>query len=81
MYQVCLHVGALDAAPVGKAQRQKMMDFIRNLEGAPFTEGDYVDHDPSARERQIKIVGKYAVTYWADHAARIVMVVDVCPAD
>lgn len=81
MYEVYLHLGALDSAPSNKSQRRKVMNFIRSLQSAPFTESDYVDHDPSDRQRQIKMIGDYAITYWADHAAKIVMIVDVCPAD
>ena len=80
MYAVYLHVGALEAAPVNKAQRRKVMDFIRSLQRNPFVEGDYVDHDSAGRLRQIKIVGNHAVTYWADNVAKIVMIVDLCPA-
>ncbi len=43
--------------------------------------GDFTDKDPSLRERQIKIGGDYAITYWLDAPVRFLMVVDIRPAD
>ena len=57
------------------------MDFIRSLREHPDTPGDFTDKDASLRERQIRIVGDYAITYWLDSPVRIIMVVDVRPAD
>lgn len=56
------------------------MEFVRSLSEAPHTQGDYVDMDDAYRKRQIKIVGKYAITYWADHATKVVMVVCITQA-
>ena len=80
-YQVYLHLGLLDAVPKSGSQRQKIMDFIYGLRQRPRTEGDYTDKDASLRIRQIKIIGDYAITYWLDDPVKIVMVVDVRPAD
>jgi len=80
-YAVYLHVELLDVVPKRGIQRRRIMDFIRTLREHPRTEGDYTDKDISGRLRQIKIVGDYAVTYWLDDPVRIVMVVDVRPAD
>ena len=57
------------------------MEFISGLRENPDTHGDFTDKDDSLRERQIKIVGDYAVTFWLDAPVQIVMVVDVQPAD
>ncbi|HEX8372127.1 MAG TPA: hypothetical protein VF585_05065 [Chthoniobacterales bacterium] len=57
------------------------MDFIYSLREHPDTMGDFSDKDGSLRTRQIKIVGDYAVTFWLDAPVRIIMVVDVSPAD
>ena len=57
------------------------MSFIRSLAQDPHAPGDYTDLDESQRTRQITIVGRYAVTYWADDSVKAVMVVDVRPAD
>ena len=57
------------------------MQFIYHLREHPETRGDFTDRDPSLRERQIKIVGDYAITYWLDAPVYAVMVVDVRRAD
>lgn len=74
-------MGLLDVVPKSGIQRTKIMDFIRGLRNQPDTCGDYCDKDASLRERQIKIVGDYAITFWHDAPARVVMVVDTRPAD
>ncbi len=33
------------------------------------------------RDRQVKIIGDFAVTYWVDEAVKAVMVIDVSKAD
>ncbi len=80
-HEVYLHLGVLDAVPKSGDQRRKIMDFIRSLRERPGTPGDYTDRDSSLRDRQIKIVGDHAVTFWLDAPVSIVMVVDVRLAD
>jgi hypothetical protein len=43
--------------------------------------GDFTDQDESLRTRQIKIIGRYAITYWVDDPVKAVMIVGVRPAD
>ena len=76
-----MHLGLLDWVPTRGLQRRQIMDFIYGLREQPDTRGDFTDKDASLRERQIKIVGDYAITFWLDAPVRIVMVVDVSPAD
>ena len=76
-----MHLGLLDAVPKSGLQRRKIMEFIYSLREHPDAPGDFTDKDASLRERQIKIVGDFAITYWPDSPVRIVMVVDVQPAD
>jgi hypothetical protein len=80
-HEVYLHFGLLDSVPRSGGQRRKIMDFIYSLRDHPDTRGDFTDKDASLRERQIKIVGDYAVTFWLDAPVRIIMIVDVRPAD
>ncbi len=79
--EVYLHFGLLDAVPKSGSQRRKIMAFINGLRNEPYTRGDFTDRDVSLRERQIKIIGDYAVTFWFDAPVQIVMVVDIGPAD
>jgi hypothetical protein len=80
-YAVYLHLDLLEALPKRGSQQQKIVRFVHSLAENPFTEGDFTDKDETLRPRQIKIIGDYAVTYWADHAVKTVMVVDICLAD
>jgi hypothetical protein len=80
-HEVYMHIGLLDSVPKSGNQRRRIMDFIRSLRERPETPGDFTDKDASPRERQIKIIGDFANTYWLDAPVRIVMVVDVRPAD
>jgi len=57
------------------------MEFIRSLAEHPHLPGDFTDQDDGLRTRHIKIIGHYAITYWADDPVRAVMVVDVRSAD
>ena len=80
-YAVYLHLELLEVIPKRGAQQQKILHFIRSLSEGPFTEGDYTDKDKTGRTRQIKIVDDYAITYWVDHPAKSVIVVDITLAD
>lgn len=80
-YRVYLHLDLLETLPRGSAQKRKILNFLRWLEQNPFARGDYTDRDTSLRVREIKVIGDYAVTYWADHPAKAVMIVDIQKAD
>ncbi len=80
-YAVYLHLELLEVIPKRGAQQQKIIRFIQSLSENPFTEGHYTDTDKTGRIRQIKIVGDYAITYWVDHPAKAVIVVDIALAD
>jgi hypothetical protein len=80
-HTVYIHLDLLEVVPARGEQRRLVMKFIRSLANDPYIKGDFQDRDASQRIRQIKIVGKYAVTYWLDAPVNAVMVVDVRPAD
>lgn len=80
-HEVYLHLGLLDTVPKSGPQRKQIMDFIYGLREQPDTRGDFTDTDASLRKRQIKVVGDYAITFWLDAPVKIVMVVDIRPAD
>ena len=80
-HEVYLHLDLLEAVPKSGLQRRKIMEFIRSLREHPETRGDFTDTETSRRERQIKVIGDYAITYWLDAPVRIVMIVDISLAD
>ena len=75
--EVYMHLDLLDVVPKSGPQRRLIMEFVRSLRDSPATTGDSTDKDSSLRERQIKVIGDYAITYWFD----AIMVVDVRRAD
>jgi hypothetical protein len=80
-YKVYLHFELLEALPKRGIQRQKIVNFLQQLGKNPFVEGDFTDQDSSLRQRQIKIIGDHAITYWADHPAKTVLIVDISLAN
>ncbi len=62
-YSVYLHRELLEVVPARGEQRRLIMSFVRSLADNPHTPGDFTDRDESLRTRQIKIIGRYAVTY------------------
>jgi hypothetical protein len=80
-YAVYLHLDLLEVVPPTGEQRRLIMRFVRSLATNPYAPGDFTDQDEGQRTRQVKIIGHYAVTYWADHPVKAVMVVGVRLAD
>jgi hypothetical protein len=80
-YQVYINQEALVSAPRSGAQRKAVMAFIRSLADEPYRSGDFAERDEVGRAVQVKIVGRFAVTYWADHPVLEVKVTHIKPAD
>ena len=80
-YDVFLHEKLLECSPRSGPQRQRIMSFVRSLAEDPFQAGDYQDTDPEGNPVEIKIIGKYAVTYHVDHPVKEVKIVNIQPAD
>lgn len=80
-YSVYINEGALDLALRSGIQRQKVMNFIRSLATNPNSTGDFSERDEVGRTIYVKIVGRCAVTFWADHAVSEIKVTHIKPAD
>ena len=70
---------SLSRPPAG--QRQKIISFLESLSGSPSQIGDYEEKDDIGRPVQIKVIGDYALTFWADHAVSEVKVTRIERAD
>ena len=79
LYAVYLHVDLLETLPGSGKQKRKIIDFLQSLQAQPGMLGDYTELDDSYRLMSIKIVGKWAVTYCLDDAARAVIIYKVQP--
>jgi mRNA-degrading endonuclease RelE of RelBE toxin-antitoxin system len=80
-YKVLITHEALSLSRPSAQDRQKILSFLDSLCANPFQKGDYEERDEVDRPVQIKIVGKYALTFWADHPASEVKVVRIEKAD
>jgi hypothetical protein len=73
VYQILQGVSARD--------QERVCDFVESLADDPFREGDTTTLDEHGRAIQVKMLGRLALFYWADHAAKEVRVVDLANAD
>jgi hypothetical protein len=80
-YKVLITHEALSLSRPAGQDRQKILSFLDSLCSNPFQKGDYEEWDEVDRPVQIKIIGKYALTFWADHAASEVKVTRIEKAD
>ena len=80
-YAIYINQAALNSAPRSGLQRDRLMKFLRSLADHPDIAGDFSDQDNAGRTVQVKIIGRYAVTFWADHAVSEVKVTHIKPAD
>jgi hypothetical protein len=80
-YAICINEAALSAAPRSGPRREKLMRFIRSLAENQNAPGDFSEKDEMNRIVQVKIVGGYAITYWADHAVSEIKVTHIKSAD
>ena len=81
-YKVFLRLEAMEALRgIRAAQKSKISRFIDSLADDPSQTGDYGEQDDTQRQIEIKVIGQFAITYWADHAVNEVKVTDVRRAD
>ena len=81
-YEVFLRSEAIEAlSNIRGSSRRRIAAFIDSLKSNPFQLGDYPIQDNTGRGIYIKIVGAFAVTYWADHAVKEIRVTDIRSAD
>lgn len=57
--------------------RRMLNAWFDELARQPFTNGHFREMDNAGRPREVAIKGKYAVTFWADHAAKELRIVRV----
>lgn len=81
-YDVFLRTEAIETLrTIPGVARRRISNFIDSLATAPSMSGDYSHIDPSGRTIEIKVMGAYAITFWADHAAREIKIIDIRSAD
>lgn len=68
-----LHLFA--AAP--KRQREQLLKIFDFLSREPSTPGDHTQVDRSGRPCQVRRFGPWTVTYWPEHLANEIHILDV----
>ena len=81
-YAVYLRIEAAELlTSVASQNRRRIENFVDSLSGNPFKTGDYTETDAAGRPIQIKILGNFAIAFWADHAVKEIKVVAIVRAD
>lgn len=80
-YKVLVSIEFLQLQRPAPREREQILSFLESLADNPFKPGDYEERDDVDRPLRIKIVGNYALTYWADHAVKEVKVTKIEKAD
>jgi len=80
-YRVLVSLVFLQQPKPPPRERALILAFLDQLQFNPNRPGDYEETDSVGRRIQIKIIGKYALTYWADHAVKEVKVTNIELAD
>jgi hypothetical protein len=80
-YKVLICIELLKLPRLSRPDREKILIFLESLAHDPSKPGDFEERDEVGRPVQIKLVGSYALTFWADHAVKEIKVVNVEKAD
>ncbi len=80
-YKVLVSITLLQLERPSRLERERLLSFLESLADNPWKQGDYEERDNVGHPIQIKIIGDYALTYWADHAVKEVKVVRIEKAD
>ena len=62
-------------------ERNRIAAFFEELKTSPDHPGDFVEKGASGREYHTRIIGGWAITYWADHPALEVKIEQLIRAD
>lgn len=60
-----------------RTERIRLIEFFRALSEDPCQQGDFEAFDDTGRPIQIKVVGRFLVTYWADQSCRELRVLQI----
>ena len=64
-------------AEAKKRHREELLRIFTRLATDPFIEGDSTQRDATGRHCQVKRVGAWSVTFWPEHLANQVHIIDV----
>ena len=77
-FEVVLRRAAVQAATtLTRRQRHQVESFLDLLANAPGQSGDFHELDALGRRHEVKALDDAIVTWWVDHAAREIRVVEI----
>ena len=59
------------------SKKRAIEKFIDYLSDNPFEEGDFSEFDDSGRQVYCKVIKDHAITYYPDHAAKELKVIEL----
>jgi hypothetical protein len=80
-YRVLITHSVLGLERPSSRERKLILSFLEQLSLEPFHTGDYSESDQAGRILQVKIIGRFALTYRSDHSEREVKVFRIERAD
>jgi hypothetical protein len=60
-----------------KRRREELLRIFSSLANDPFTRGDWLQKDSAGRQCEVKRFGPWVVTFWPDHLATLIHIIDV----
>jgi hypothetical protein len=77
-YAMVLNQGAVMRL-VGASRREQriLADTMEALKADPFCVGDFQERDTKDRINEVTLVGDWLITYWSDHAARKIRIIEI----
>jgi hypothetical protein len=77
-YEVILHERAWETLAATKgATRRHLLALLEVVKAGPFRTGDFQQRDASGRTNQVLLHGDWLLTFWSDHAACEIHVVNL----
>ena len=79
-WKLVLNEGAVERLLACRAKRrQTLIRFLEELRAEPQSRGDFQERDDTGRELQVKRHHEFLLTFWTDHSAKEVRIVDIEP--
>jgi hypothetical protein len=77
-YEVILHERAwVTLAGTKSAEKRRLLAMLDGVKAGPFRAGDFQQRDTSGRSNEVLLLGEWLVTFWSDHAACEIHVVNL----
>jgi len=58
-------------------ERRQLLQALDVLRLNPFQRGDYTEKDNTSRELQVKVFGRFLISYWPDSFVSELRIVDI----